>query len=128
MFFCLDELANIVIPDLPALVSEGGGQGLHVLACLQDLSQARVRWGDAAADRAAVAVSDQAQFSGISDPRTLEALSLLAGGDHQLVSVTLGLSRSGGPRSGDDAQRTTTQRQHPRSRVTSPTSRAGEGC
>ena len=38
----LDEVANIApIPDLPAMVSEGAGQGLLVLACLQDLSQAR---------------------------------------------------------------------------------------
>ena len=45
----LDEVANIApIPDLPAMVSEGAGQGLLVLACLQDLSQARVRWGTAA--------------------------------------------------------------------------------
>ena len=45
----LDEVANIApIPDLPAMVSEGAGQGLLVLACLQDLSQARVRWGSAA--------------------------------------------------------------------------------
>ena len=37
----LDEVANIApLPDLPAIVSEGGGQGLLVLACLQDLSQA----------------------------------------------------------------------------------------
>ncbi|MCA1656898.1 MAG: TraM recognition domain-containing protein, partial [Actinobacteria bacterium] len=51
VFFCLDEVANIApIHDLPALVSEAGGQGLHVLACLQDLSQARTRWGDAAAE------------------------------------------------------------------------------
>ena len=50
VFFCLDEVANIApIHDLPALVSEAGGQGLHVLACLQDLSQARTRWGDHAA-------------------------------------------------------------------------------
>ncbi len=42
----LDEVANIApIPDLPAVVSEGAGQGLLVLACLQDLSQARGRWG-----------------------------------------------------------------------------------
>jgi len=41
VFFCLDEVANIApIPDLPALISEAGGQGLHVLVCLQDLSQA----------------------------------------------------------------------------------------
>ena len=45
----LDEVANIApIPDLPAMLSEGAGQGLLVLACLQDLSQARGRWGRAA--------------------------------------------------------------------------------
>jgi len=51
LLLCLDEVANIApIHDLPALVSEAGGQGLHVMACLQDLSQARERWGDAAAE------------------------------------------------------------------------------
>jgi type IV secretion system protein VirD4 len=51
VFLCLDEVANIApIHDLPALVSDAGGQGLHVMACLQDLSQARERWGEAAAD------------------------------------------------------------------------------
>ncbi len=47
--FALDEVANIApFPDLPNLVSEGGGQGIVTLACLQDLSQARRRWGDQA--------------------------------------------------------------------------------
>jgi hypothetical protein len=42
VFLCLDEVANIApIHDLPALVSEAGGQKLHVMACLQDLSQRR---------------------------------------------------------------------------------------
>ena len=42
----LDEVANIApVPDLPGMVSEGAGQGLLTLACLQDLSQARGRWG-----------------------------------------------------------------------------------
>ena len=51
VFFRLDEIANIAsIHDLPALVSEAGGQHLHILACLQDLSQARSRWGADAAD------------------------------------------------------------------------------
>ena len=45
----LDEVANIApIPDLTSMVSEGAGQGLLVLACLQDLSQARARWGQSA--------------------------------------------------------------------------------
>ncbi len=41
VLLALDELANIApIPDLPSMVSEGGGQGLVTLACFQDLSQA----------------------------------------------------------------------------------------
>jgi Type IV secretory system Conjugative DNA transfer len=49
MVLALDELANVApLPDLPSLVSEGGGQGVLTLGCLQDLSQARQRWGPAA--------------------------------------------------------------------------------
>jgi type IV secretion system protein VirD4 len=49
LLFALDEVANIApLPDLPATVSEGGGQGVLTLACLQDLSQARARWGQRA--------------------------------------------------------------------------------
>jgi type IV secretory pathway TraG/TraD family ATPase VirD4 len=88
VFFCLDELANIApIHDLPALVSEAGGQGLHVLACLQDLSQARQRWGDPAADGLLSLFQTKLLLGGISDPRTLEAISLVLGEyDRQLVS------------------------------------------
>ena len=46
MLWALDEVANIApIHDLPALVSQAGGQGLQVMVGLQDLSQARSRWG-----------------------------------------------------------------------------------
>jgi hypothetical protein len=45
----LDEVANIApLQELPQIASEGGGQGLTLLAALQDLSQARARWGKAA--------------------------------------------------------------------------------
>jgi type IV secretion system protein VirD4 len=44
MLSALDEVANIApIHDLPALVSQAGGQGLQVMVGLQDLSQARER-------------------------------------------------------------------------------------
>jgi type IV secretory pathway TraG/TraD family ATPase VirD4 len=80
VFFCLDEVANIApIHDLPALVSEAGGQGLHVMACLQDLSQARARWGDGAAEGFLTLFQTKLVLPGISDPRTLEALSLVLG-------------------------------------------------
>ena len=46
LLFALDEVANIApLPDLGKTLGEGGGQGLTTLACLQDLSQARARWG-----------------------------------------------------------------------------------
>ena len=47
MLWALDELAHIApLPDLPATIAEGASQGLVIAACLQDLSQARARWGD----------------------------------------------------------------------------------
>jgi type IV secretion system protein VirD4 len=75
----LDEVANIApIPDLPAMVSEGGGQGVLTLACLQDLSQARSRWGPAA-DGFLSLFGTTVVLPGIGDMRTLETLSALAG-------------------------------------------------
>jgi len=90
VFFCLDELANIApIPDLPALVSEAGGQGVHVLACLQDLSQARERWGESVADGLLTLFQTKLILSGVSDTRTLEAISTVLGEyDRRLVSST----------------------------------------
>ena len=75
----LDEVANIApIPDLPAMVSEGAGQGLLVLACLQDLSQARVRWGQAA-DGFLSLFGTTVVLRGIADTSTLRDISALAG-------------------------------------------------
>jgi type IV secretion system protein VirD4 len=96
VFLCLDEVANIApIHDLPALVSEAGGQRLHVMACLQDLSQARARWGDAAADGFLSLFQTKLILSGIADSRTLEAISLALGEyDRRLVSYSVGRSYS----------------------------------
>ena len=75
----LDEVANIApIPDLPAMVSEGAGQGLLVLACLQDLSQARGRWGQAA-DGFLSLFGTTVVLRGIADTATLRDISALAG-------------------------------------------------
>jgi type IV secretion system protein VirD4 len=96
VFLCLDEVANIApIHDLPALVSEAGGQGLQVMACLQDLSQARQRWGDAAADGFLSLFQTKLILTGIADNRTLEAISLALGEyDRRLVSYTVGRSHA----------------------------------
>lgn len=79
VLFALDEVANIApLPDLPAMVSEGGGQGLVTLACIQDLSQARTRWGEAAEGFLSI-FGTTVVLAGIGDVRTLRAISTLAG-------------------------------------------------
>ncbi len=84
----LDEIANIApIPDLPAMVSEGAGQGLLVLACLQDLSQARVRWGQAA-DGFLSLFGTTVVLRGIADTSTLRDISALAG-DREVQTATV---------------------------------------
>jgi type IV secretion system protein VirD4 len=96
VYLCLDEVANIApIHDLPALVSEAGGQRLHVMACLQDLSQARKRWGEDTADGFLSLFQTKLILNGIADPKTLDAISLCLGEyDRQLVSHTLGRSET----------------------------------
>jgi type IV secretion system protein VirD4 len=91
VLLALDEVANIApIPDLPAMVSEGASQGLLVLACLQDLSQARTRWGTAA-DGFLSLFGTTVVLPGIADTTTLRDLSALAG--EQIVRTeTLGRS------------------------------------
>jgi len=75
----LDEVANIApLPDLPAMVSEGGGQGLLTLACLQDLSQARYRWGSQA-DGFPSLFGTKLLLPGIADLQTLQLVSRLGG-------------------------------------------------
>ncbi len=92
VLFALDEVANIApLPDLPTMVSEGAGQGLLTLACLQDLSQARARWGRQA--EAFVSLfGTTVVLPGIADLPTLEALSAL-GGDQEVATRTIGVSK-----------------------------------
>ena len=79
MLFALDEVANIApLADLPATLAEGGSQGLVVMACLQDLSQARSRW-DKAADGFLTLFTHKLVLPGVADQATLRALSALAG-------------------------------------------------
>jgi type IV secretory pathway TraG/TraD family ATPase VirD4 len=80
VLFALDEVANIApIHDLPGLVSEAGGQGLQVLACVQDLSQVRARWGVEIADGFLTLFGIKLILPGVMDQHTLTALSTAAG-------------------------------------------------
>ena len=93
VLLALDEVANIApLPDLPSMISEGGGQGLVTMACLQDLSQARSRWG-AHADGFASLFGTTVVLPGIGDVRTLNALSTLAG-DEEIATRTVTAGRA----------------------------------
>ncbi len=94
MLWALDEVANIApIHDLPALISQAGGQRLQVMVGLQDLSQARSRWGADAAEGFMSLFQTKAVLSGIGDSRTLEGISLALGEyDRKVVSSSLGAS------------------------------------
>lgn len=89
VLFALDEVANIApLEELPQIASEGGGQGLLLLAALQDLSQARQRWGHQA-DGFLTLFGTKLILRGIADQRTLEAISVMLGEyDRQMVSDT----------------------------------------
>ncbi len=94
VLFALDEAANIApLEELPAIASEGGGQGLALLAAFQDLSQARSRWGPAA-DGFLTLFGTKLILTGVADQRTLEAISVALGEyDRQLVARTTTRSR-----------------------------------
>ena len=79
LLLALDELANVApLPRLASIVSEGGGQGVLTLACLQDLSQARSRWG-VSADGFLSLFPTTVVLPGIADRATLELIQHLAG-------------------------------------------------
>jgi type IV secretion system protein VirD4 len=79
LLLALDELANVApVPGLAGIVSEGGGQGVLTLACLQDLSQARARWGSPAEGFLSL-FPTALILPGIADRPTLELLDRLAG-------------------------------------------------
>ncbi len=94
MLWLLDEVANIApVHDLPALVSQAGGQNLQVAIGLQDLSQARTRWGRDAADGFMSLFATKVVLSGIADTTTLESISIALGEyDRDTISHTLGRS------------------------------------
>ena len=79
LLLALDEVANVApLPRLAGVVSEGGGLGVVTMACLQDLSQARSRWGGAA-DGFVSLFATTVVLPGVADRATLELLQHLAG-------------------------------------------------
>ncbi len=75
----LDEAANYPIPSLGALMSEGGGSGIAVLAVLQSLAQARARWGREAAQGIWDSAIVKIILGGGGDADDLAAIARLVG-------------------------------------------------
>jgi len=76
--FVLDEANNTAPIPLPAIISEAGGQSLHVIVGIQDLSRARQRWGKEA-DGFLTLFPTKIVLPGVVEPYTLDALSNAAG-------------------------------------------------
>ena len=76
----------MVIP-LPNVVSEAGGQGPHLVVAFQDLSQARARWGQAAAGFLTL-FPEKLILPGMNDRATADMLSKMSGKhDRMTISV-----------------------------------------
>lgn len=93
--FALDE-ANTTAPiPLPNIISEAGGQGLHLVVGIQSIEPAVARWGPAA--RAFLTMfPTKAIFRGNFDRDTVQALSNAAGEyDRQQVSYSESVSYVG---------------------------------
>jgi type IV secretory pathway TraG/TraD family ATPase VirD4 len=100
----LDELANVApLPTLPSIISEGGGQGVITMACLQDLSQARARWGVSGESFLSLFPTSLV-LPGIADRPTLDLLSSL-GGLSPREQISLSLGRRGRINGGSRSQR-----------------------
>jgi type IV secretion system protein VirD4 len=75
----LDEADKIAPwPKLPSVLGEGGSQGLQVCMAVQDLSQARTRWGGAT-DGFPTLFQHKVLLGGVADRTTLENLSAVLG-------------------------------------------------
>jgi type IV secretory pathway TraG/TraD family ATPase VirD4 len=86
--FVLDEAANTAPIPLANVVSEAGGQGLHLVVAFQDLSQARARWGQAA-DGFLTLFPEKLILSGMNDRATADMLSKMSGDyDRMTIGVT----------------------------------------
>lgn len=88
--FVLDEANNTAPIPLPAIISEAGGQSLHIIVGIQDLSRARERWGRAA-EGFLTLFPTKLVLNGVVEPYTLDALSNASG---EYDRVMMGYSES----------------------------------
>jgi type IV secretory pathway TraG/TraD family ATPase VirD4 len=91
VFFILDEVANTAPIPLLNIISEAGGQGLHIIAVLQDLNQAEKQWG--ILGRGILShFPNKLLLNGISDADTVSGISIIQGEyDQQFITQSVGL-------------------------------------
>ena len=78
--FVLDEAANVApLPDLPAMMSDGGGRGMSTWAFVQSFAQLRARWGRDGADSIWGASSIKLLLGGCTEADDLERISRVVG-------------------------------------------------
>ena len=78
--FVLDEAANVApLPDLPLMMSDGGGRGMSTWAFVQSFAQLRARWGRDGADSIWGASSIKLLLGGCTEADDLERISRVVG-------------------------------------------------
>lgn len=78
MYWALDELASMArIKEFPSLVSQSGSTGLHIAACVQDLSQAKAIWKDEGENLMTIMAT--VVFPGIANKDMLDNISTMGG-------------------------------------------------
>lgn len=75
----LDEVANTTPVELDHWAADSRGAGITLWAVLQDLAQARARWGETRAQTILANLPTKVVLPGLSEPRDLDALAYLAG-------------------------------------------------
>ena len=88
--FVLDEATNVAPIPVPSLVSEAGGQGLHLIVGVQSLQQCVEKWGDPARDFLSM-FPRKVILRGVTDPYVVETLSQAVGEYDRLM---MGYSQS----------------------------------
>lgn len=92
----LDEVANVSpLPQLPNLMSDGGGRGLHTWIFVQSMSQLVGKWGPEAAITIFESSAAKLIFGGLSDDAFLEKISKLIG-THLVAQTSTSVQRNRG--------------------------------
>ncbi len=94
LLLALDEIANLCpLPAITSMWSEASGQGVTLLAAVQDMSQIKQRWGP---DHGWLSLATQKLLlPGIADHETLKALSEM-GGEYEHHRIANSQSQSFG--------------------------------